>query len=129
MIGMSYLEGVEQYRQGQSSESGNSNTFFRQAIHKLYPNQFEDGLLRRLYSQSRCGLFHNGMVGGDIIINNSFASSLEFGNQDIRISPEKLLVDVKRDFREYIDVLRNEENVEERNNFDSMFRVSSLPNI
>ncbi len=128
MICMSYLEGVEQYRQGQSSENGNSNNFFRQAIHKLYPNQFEDRLLRRLYSQSRCGLFHNGMVGGDIIINDTFASSLEFNNQDIRISPQRLLLDVKRDFREYIDELRNEENTEKRNNFNSMFRVSSLPN-
>ncbi len=121
MICMSYLEGVEQYRQGQSSENGNSNYFFRQAIHRLYPGQYEDELLKRLYRESRCGLFHNGMVGGDIIINSNFSSPLKFIDQDIKISPKKLLHDIKEDFKKYIKDLKNENNIEMRNKFNSMF--------
>ncbi len=126
MICMSYLEGVEQYRQGMSSENGNSNRFFRLAIEKLYPSQFEDTSLRRLYSQSRCGLFHNGMVGGDIIINNSYASSLEFEGHDIRISPQKLLTDIKRDFKDYIADLEDITNTDLRAKFDLMFQITSI---
>lgn len=122
MVCMSYLEGVEQYRQGLSS-NGSSNLNFRQALHRIYPHQFEDDNLSRLYRQSRVGLFHDGMVRGDIIINNSFPSSIAFTNQDIRISPEKLLIDIKHDFRNYINSLRNQDNNELRNNFNQMFTV------
>lgn len=122
MVCMSYLEGVEQYKQGRSS-NGNSNLTFRQSLNRIYPHQFEDGDLSRLYQQSRVGLFHDGMVRGDIIINNSFPSSIAFTNQDIRISPEKLLIDLKHDFRNYINSLRNQDNNELRNNFNQMFSV------
>lgn len=122
MICMSYLEGVEQYRQGNSS-NGDSNNTFRRALHRMYPNQFDDNDLRRLYTQSRVGLFHDGMVRGEIIINNSFAASISFTNQDIRISPEKLLLDIKSDFQNYINCLKNADNTELRNNFGNMFYV------
>lgn len=122
MICMSYLEGVEQYRQGHSSNH-DSNPTFRRSLNRIYPNQFDEDNLRRLYEQSRVGLFHDGMVRGDIIINNSFPSSIAFTNQDIRISPEKLLIDIKHDFRNYINSLRNQDNNELRNNFNQMFSV------
>lgn len=122
MICMSYLEGVEQHRQGRSS-NGNSNLTFRQSLNRMYPNQFDDDNLRRLYEQSRVGLFHDGMVRGDIIIDNSFASSIAFTDQDIRISPAKLLTDIKTDFRNYINSLKEPNNTVLRNNFNEMFHV------
>lgn len=121
MICMAYLEGVEQYRCGESSANRNSSSFFIRAIKQLYPNQYNDNELRKLYRQSRCGLFHNGMVGGDMIINNEFACSVEFIGEDIKVNPQKLLRDVKEDFREYINTLMNEDNIEIRSSFDSMF--------
>jgi hypothetical protein len=122
MICMSYLEGVEQYRQGQSS-NGDSNNTFRRALNRMYPNQYEDNDLRSLYIESRVGLFHDGMVRGNVIINNSFPSSLLFENGNIKISPKKLLDDIKGDFKQYIKDLRNLENEELRNNFNNMFTL------
>ena len=85
MICMSYLEGVEQYIQGHSSD-GDSNRMFRQSLERIYPSQFREEDLRRLYSQSRAGLFHDGMVRGDIIISNSFADPIVITDQDIKIN-------------------------------------------
>jgi len=120
MICMSYLEGVEQYRQG-SSSNGDSNNTFRRALHRIYPNQYDDNDLRTLYRESRVGLFHDGMVRGQVIINNSFPASIAFENNNIKISPKKLLDDIKRDFKEYIKDLKNPNNNDLRNNFDTMF--------
>lgn len=125
MICMSYLEGVEQYIQGQSSNR-NSNRMFRQSLERIYPNQFDEAELRRLYDQSRVGLFHDGMVREDIIISDSFPASIEFTNQDIKINPQRLLIDIKEDFKNYILRLKDIHNEESRDNFNRMFSV--IPN-
>src|SRR5688572_5434422 len=84
MICLSYIEGIEQYRQGLSS-NGQSSAFFVSSLQRIYPGRFTDVQLRSLYKQARCGLFHNGMVEGKMIINNSFHHSVEFiGNRDIK---------------------------------------------
>ena len=120
MICMSYLEGVEQYRQGNSSNN-NSNATFRRTLHRIYPNQYNDDDLRNLYRESRVGLFHDGMVRGNVIINNGFPSSLSFDDENIKISPKKLLDDIKMDFNNYIESLKNRENNELRDNFNRMY--------
>lgn len=122
MLCMSYLEGVEQYREGRSSNR-RSQQVFKQAVHRLYPQRYTDNNLQRLYLQSRNALFHNGMVSGDIIIDNDFVYSLEFLEQDIKINPKKLLSDIKNDFKSYIQALYNDNNLEIRRNFDHMFSV------
>lgn len=118
MICLSYLEGVEQYKRGQTS-NGNSRTFFISSMKKLYPNKFSDSQLRTFYSQARCGLFHNGMVQGKIIINNEFSESLIFIGNDIKVSPSKLLKDIIIDFENYIQLLKT--NQIARNLFTEMY--------
>lgn len=119
MICMSYLEGVEQYRRGESSD-GQSKVFFVSALHRIYPNQFSDVDLRSLYSEARCGLFHSGMVKGKIIINYTFQESIAFqGTMDIRINPKKLLADIKIDFENFLAELKG--NEKSRNIFNGMY--------
>jgi len=120
MICLSYIEGVEQYRQGISS-NGQSRRFFVDSMERIYPNNYNQQDLGDLYREARCGLFHNGMVQGRIIINNSFPISLSFNNGDIEISPSKFLRDIKTDFQNFIQELRNQNNTQLRNNFDNMF--------
>ena len=122
MICMSYLEGVEQYIQGQSSNR-NSNRMFRISLERIYPEQFTENNLSRLYNQSRVGLFHDGMVRGDIIISAYFDNPIEFTDQDIKINPRRLLIDIKKDFKNYISKLKDVNNIEMRNNFHQMFSV------
>ncbi len=119
MICVSYLEGVEQYRRGQSSRN-RSAEFFAAALERIYPNLHTNIQYRSLYEDARCGLFHNGMVAGKIIINNGFATGLQFiGNADIKISPSKLLRDIKIDFGNFITELQNNQETQQR--FDNMF--------
>jgi hypothetical protein len=120
MICMSYLEGVEQYRQGETSE-GRSKRFFKEAVRRLYPdNGLTDDNLNMLYSESRCGLFHNGMVGGKIILKRATYPALNFHDELIEISPDKLLKDIKRDFNNYIKDLKDGDE-ELRFYFDRMY--------
>lgn len=118
MVCLSYLEGIEQYRKGQDS-NGNSRRFFVSAMERLYPKGFQNHQLEDFYSQARCGLFHNGMVRGRIIINNGFQKSIEFVGGDIKVSPSKLLKDIKDDFESYLQELRTDE--QSRNTFDRMY--------
>jgi len=120
MICLSYFEGVEQYRRGTNS-NGNSTQTFIDSIQRIFPNQFIQNNLRGLYVQARCGLFHNGMVSGRIIINNSFTDSILFENNDIKINPKRLFNIIFDDFQNYILNLRNPNETLLRQNFDNMY--------
>jgi hypothetical protein len=118
MICLSYFEGVEEYKVGRRS-NGRSREYFKNSIGRVYPNHFTDNQLNDLYSEGRCGLFHNGMVRGQIVIRNSFPNSIEFDGDRIKISPSKLLRDIKIDFEDYIHLLQVDTNA--RNSFNRMY--------
>lgn len=118
MICLSYFEGVEEYKTGQPSNH-QSRAFFRNSVERIYPRQFSQNQLDELYGEGRCGLFHNGMVRGQIIIRNSFPNSIEFDNQRIKISPKKLLNDIENDFANFIDLLRQNQNA--RSTFSNLY--------
>lgn len=115
---LSYFEGVEQYRIGTPS-NGNAQRTFINAINRMYPELFNDLEIRRLYIQARCGLFHDGMTKGQIIINSTYENSIEITNNDIKINPKKLLQDITNDFETYLAELRND--VDARNRFNNLF--------
>jgi len=119
MICMSYLEGVEQYIRGESSNN-NSREFFTSAISRIYPNKYSPCDLEEFYREARCGLFHTGMVRGKIIISYSFNESIEFEDSStINVNPQKLLEDIKSDFQAFIVKLKKDSN--SRSKFDRMY--------
>ena len=122
---LSYIEGVEQYRRGRSSNGGLSQRFFIEGVQRLYSNQFDQNetQLENMYHDARCGLFHNGMVGGRILINRTFPNALQFEMDDIKINYEMLFNDIVTDFVQYIEDLSNPTNVDLRTNFNSMFSI------
>lgn len=127
MVCMSYLEGVEQYKTGVSSKTRSKECFI-DSINRIYPNSFQSRDLNKLYTKTRCGLFHNGMVQGGVIFNNSFLNPIEFMNngETIRINPSLLLRDIMNDYASYINELRSnssEHTIILRENFDRMFSV------
>ncbi len=129
MICMSYIEGVIQYKKGMSSHRISPDMFIK-SLKDIYPNEnYTDNDLKRLYSESRCGLFHNGMVSSNIILKNDFSDAIEInnvgrnGSDDIKINPSKLLDDIINHFRQYIFELKNSNNSDLRNNFDTMYSV------
>lgn len=121
MICLAYFEGIEQYRTGSSSR-GYSSEFFKNSLNRIYGERFRNDDLDDLYSEARCGLFHNGMVSGKIIIDYDFEYSIEIPDDStIKINPKKLLKDIKIDFKKYIKDLKNTSNIDLRVNFDQMF--------
>jgi hypothetical protein len=77
-----------------------------------------------LYKQLRCGLFHNGMIGDKIVLKYLINDAIVFSyNGTIDINPKKFLAAVIQDFNQYINDLKNVNNIELRNNFDRMFFV------
>lgn len=123
MICLSYFEGVEQYKQGTNSRN-QSKAFFIQAIENIYHDRYSNYELEDLYKQARCGLFHNGMTDGKIIIGNDFPNAMDFSEHNaIKINLKILLKDIKENFNSYIKNLRNEENTEIRHKFNEMFSV------
>ncbi|MDE1516013.1 hypothetical protein PUN32_13490 [Vibrio sp. dsl-7] len=128
MVCMSYIEGVEQYKTGQSSNR-NSSAFFFSSMNKIYPNQYSNDELSNLYNKTRCGLFHNGMIKSGVIFSNEFDRSLLFDDNGgkIFINQEKLLNDLIQDFSSYIELLKSDVNSEDvqrlKSNFDTMFTI------
>lgn len=121
MICLSYIEGVEQYIQGLTS-NGRSQEFFRSSMHRIYPLKFQDDQLNNLYSEARCGLFHNGMVSGKILISLTYNNSVNIPDIDtIQINPQRFLMDIKKDFDNYLTILRDSNNNQQRYKFEQMF--------
>jgi len=131
MICMSYIEGVEQYKTGIDSNRRSKECFI-DSVNRLYPNEFSDRNLGKLYSKSRCGLFHNGMVKGGVVFSNSYDNAIEFidNAETININPRLFLQRIIDDFESYITELRSgvSDNANDRlkvanENFDRMFSV------
>jgi hypothetical protein len=123
MICLSYIEGIEQYRVGRNSNR-HSLDFFVRSMNKIFGEVYSRDNLIDLYSEARCGLFHNGMTKGKVIIRNSFEPAIRFPDiERIEISPERLLIVIEGDFENYLNELRNPENIELRHNFDLMFSI------
>jgi len=64
------------------------------------------------------------MVRKQILINSTYELAIWFENtKNIKINPKKLLINIKKDFNRYIKDLRNINNIELREKFDSKFTV------
>jgi hypothetical protein len=123
MTCLSYIEGIEQYRTGQNSIN-HSQQFFKNSMNRIFSNSFSENNLSDLYTEARCGLFHNGMTQGKVIINNNFEIPVRFPDfERIEISPSKLLDIIKQDYANYITELKNKLNTVLRNNFNRMFSI------
>jgi hypothetical protein len=129
---MSYIEGVQIYRIGGIHRGGQivtpdghrsgSNRLFRDSMNRIFPNTYNERKLRQLYSDVRCGMFHAGMVNQPVIISAEFIHSIEFlENSDIHINHRMFLSDLRMDFQNYINQLKNEDNEELRGNFNRCF--------
>lgn len=131
MVCMSYFEGVEQYKTGVESNRRSKECFI-DSVKRVYDNRFQHRDIEKLYSKSRCGLFHNGMVKGGVTFSDSLEDVMVFENNGeiIRINPRRLLLDIKTDFENYLGELRSLNNSSSderlgilRENFDRMFSV------
>jgi len=120
-IALSYIEGNQQYRKGESSER-KSKEFFKEGMKQIFPEIKKtkkiDNLLSMFYKQVRCGLFHDGMTGRFVTISGEFPNALEISNTEIKINPHKLLDKIIKDFDDYILLLKDKKNSDWRRSFE-----------
>jgi len=124
MIAISYIEGVEQYRNGSSSHT-QSRVAFRTGFKRIFPNiSVSDSRIDDFYIDARCGLFHNGMTGSQIIINSKFEEVIDFSEDNsIKINENLFLDSIIDDFDDYISLLKNKDNIDYREKFNIMYKV------
>jgi len=127
-ICLSYLEAVQQHKEGQAS-NGKSRDFFLRAFQDVFSSsEMEDEFADLLYIEGRCGLFHDGMTRGKIAYDMELDKAFKVinnGSQDtIYFHPKYCLEGVKAHFADYISKLKNEKEVNLRDNFKSMFTVT-----
>lgn len=125
MVCLSYYEGIQKYIEGNDIKNGQSSNLFCRSINRIYANRYPESVLKKIYKQARCGLFHSGMVDGDILATYFTFMPIEYTEHRIYVNPRVMLADIKADFKKYISDLRNSENADLRANFDKMF--SNLP--
>ena len=127
-ICLSYLEAVQQHKEGEPSRN-NSKAFFLRAFQDVFSSsEMEDEFADLLYIEGRCGLFHDGMTRGKMVYDMELDKAFKVinnGSQDtIYFHPKYCLEGVKAHFADYLGKLKNEEEVTLRNNFGSMFTVT-----
>jgi hypothetical protein len=117
-IAVSYIEGNQQYREGKLSY-GNSQSFFIKGMRRIFDKEnVPKTVLSFFYDQVRCGLFHDGITKKNVLISCELPDPVRNINGKIMINPHKFLDKIKEDFDNYVNQLKNKENIESRTNFE-----------
>jgi hypothetical protein len=127
-ICLSYLEAVQQHKEGEPSRN-NSKAFFLRAFQDVFSSsEMEDEFADLLYREGGNGLFHDGMTRGKMVYDMNLDKAFKVinnGSQNIiYFHPTYCLKGVKAHFADYLGKLKNEEEVTLRNHFGSMFTVT-----
>jgi hypothetical protein len=119
MIASSYIESNQQYREGKPSQK-NSREFFKRGLSRIFSELNEDQQ-ERLYSEVRCGFFHDGITRKAIFITGDQKTTFSSQGENIVINPHLFLDEIKKDFQNYISELKDSSKTELRNKFEKFW--------
>jgi hypothetical protein len=131
-IVMSYFEMIAKYYDGYA-EIGCSESYFKKGVFLVFPEigknsqQIMEDFLDRLYKKCRCGMYHNGITGGRIILTGGSGAPMIFDPLKtlLIINPHKLVPVLITHFQDYIKQLRDPSNKRLRENFQKRFDFDS----
>jgi hypothetical protein len=116
-IAVAQIEGIEQYRRGESSDN-KSKYFFSAGLKRIFSlTAADDTWIEDFYKFCRCGLFHDGMTRKRVFIENRLPLPLEHKNDQIFVSPNKFLDAVSVYFSKYVGELKDPRNIDLRDKF------------
>lgn len=123
MVALSYLEGVQQFREGEETPQGEAGAWFKESSRRVLVGLSNDinDILGRLWKETRCGLFHSGFPNGKVVLSHAGTNAVMVDGEFIRIHPRLFVEQVSTDFEEYIADLRNEANKEARLKFEALW--------
>jgi hypothetical protein len=125
---MSYFEMISKYREGYVGK-GKSKYYFKKGLREVFPDLEPEAepFMDSLYSNVRCGLFHIGRTGSNVILNDSAPGSIGYNSEHgfIMISPSILVEDLQIHFNVYSKELLDPKAIEFRTNFELRFDVDN----
>ncbi len=124
-IVMSYPEKIWQYRRGMSSE-GKSKIAFREGMADIFPSinvadQKHSDAIDLIYTEVRCGTYHNGGPGPGVLLSASYKHSFAIVGDQIQVNPHILPKALDGHLTQYVSELRDPTNTALRANFEAMF--------
>lgn len=121
---MSYFEMIAKYRDGYVGKR-KSKDYFKRGLREVYPALEPEAeiFMDSLYSNVRCGLFHVGRTGSNVIIQDAAPGSIGYNSDHdfVMISPSILVEDLQIHFNTYAKELRDPDAVQFRKNFEARF--------
>ena len=98
MVSLSYIEGVQQFREGQETPRGSSEKYFTESAKRIFRDQSTE-VIERLWKEIRCGLFHSGFTNGKINLTYRYGTTpIHFEEDYIYTHPKIFLKCVQDDF-------------------------------
>ena len=122
----SYFEMIAKFRDG-FAKDGKSKEYFKKGIYSVFPALDQqpgvsDRLLNKLYEEVRCGLYHGGITGPNIMLTGEYDAAIVFSRDEkVVINPDKLVPALQQHFQSYIRELRDSRNQSLRGNFEARF--------
>lgn len=120
MVGLAYLEGVQQFREGKETPSSQSSEWFKNSAKRAIPGYSLD-VYNRLWKETRCGLFHSGFPNGKIYLSHNRTDALVVDRDRLIINPLSFMQLIEDDFNTYINLLKKETSKELRENFETLW--------
>ena len=124
---LNYFEMIAKYIDGYIGE-GKSKYYFSEGVKSVFPELIEidqglkKNLLKILYEDGRCGLYHGGMTESQIALSAEFPPlGIDSKMNVLLINPHKLSQELLIHFNEYINKLKNPNNNDIRENFEKRF--------
>ncbi len=103
-VAISYIEAVEQYRQGKETPNNKSGEWFKKSAKRIFSTS-SSYAIKRLWEEGRCGLFHCGFTNGKTYLSHDGRKALEVKGERLEINPKKFVEAVVNDFNEHIKEL------------------------
>ena len=131
MVICSYVEGFIQNYRGEVSTGKTSKPMFVEGFKLIFDDEASKKNIESFYKHARCGLFHDGMTRGKILlysdIDDLISQPFDFSDPDvIRVYPGIAIRIIDRHFESYLNDLKNPEKTELRNNFNTIFKVEGV---
>ena len=122
---LSYFENIGKYKVGYG-QNGKSDYYFRKGLRLVYPSIRKHGrskvLTKLIYDQARCGMYHVGFTGNQIVLDCSISKGIKMSGKMVKICPEKLIIDLQSHFNQYCKDLKNSNNKTLRTNFEKRIK-------
>lgn len=120
MISVSYLEGNQQFRNGEKTKEGEVTATIKTALERIFP-ELDDTQIGIFIKGVRHGFFHDGITRKDILMTCDIPTVFKQFNNMLIINPHLFLDRVKKDFEAYIKLIKSKRNTEDRRKFEQFW--------